>query len=171
MLYVFAVCVIYIKSRLYILTVKCCLVCYKKNSHLVDVIIVIIAYNSTILAMYDFALSRIASIISTPDNKTYQHIFCWGGGGCLLIGYTVNSQDISNVQQTHMRLVVSTCFNCNVATPLICNNITIQCCMFFVVGRLAGVVSSPDPASLYKWLLQLFSQRSFINWMVRHFIA
>lgn len=54
MLYVFAVCVIYIKSRLYILTVKCCLVCYKKNSHLVDVIIVIIAYNSTILAMYFF---------------------------------------------------------------------------------------------------------------------
>lgn len=125
--------------------------------------------------MYDFALSRIASIISTPDNRIYQHIiFFWGGGVvglCLLIGYTVKSQDISNVQQTHMRLVVSTCFNCNVATPLICNNITIQCCVFFVVGRLAGVVSSPDPASLYKWLLQLFSQRSFINWMVRHFIA
>lgn len=126
--------------------------------------------------MYDFALSRITSIISTPDKRIYQliifYFFFWGGEGlCLLIGYTVKSQDISNVQQTHMRMVVSTCFNCNVVTPLICNNITIQCCMFFVVGRLAGVVSSPDPASLYKWLLQLFSQRSFINWMVRHFIA
>lgn len=85
----FAVCVIYIKSRLYILTVKCCLVCYKKNSHLVDVIIVIIAYNSTILAMYDFALSRIASIISTPDNKTYQHIF-WG---FFVSAYWVYSQE------------------------------------------------------------------------------
>lgn len=41
--------------------------------------------------MYDFALSRIASIISTPDNKTYQHIIFFLGGG-VVSAYWVYSQ-------------------------------------------------------------------------------
>ncbi|XP_061185111.1 uncharacterized protein LOC133193157 [Saccostrea echinata] len=34
-------------------------------------------------------------------------------------------------------------------------------------GRLAGVVTSTYPANFYRWLLQLFTQRSFVTWLGR----
>ncbi|XP_062585298.1 uncharacterized protein LOC134246968 [Saccostrea cucullata] len=34
-------------------------------------------------------------------------------------------------------------------------------------GRLAGVIPSTDPSGVYRWLLQLFTQRSFITWLGR----
>ena len=38
--------------------------------------------------------------------------------------------------------------------------------LFSFEGRQASVVHAADPATLYKWFLQLFTRPSFINWLV-----